>query len=477
MRVVPTPARRSEPPRSVAPVRRAAARQPDVATPAGALDLQRLVGNARTTQVIARALPTRMLQRLASADDLQQFAVDYHKLLEKIREKPAKITKFKKELAALKTRAQTAGLDASHARMYSVLQDLSAGAEGTLSASEVATLAARDPAAIGHVGSIAAATFIPTTDREGTGTYTDADMRALLDHEKQRHPKAKEEPVLRMNIAITAVEQAYRRHQQALTSVTTTGETLMVFLGAEWFFGMGRPYSMDEYNETVKRIVAVSALYPDVIFIPGTILTYDKKKGDTYRGVRNFCPVAWHGRLITTVQKQLHGGDLAKEHFIGGEDEDPTFSLGDLKLALDICQDHFNSRARGWGTDADVHIVTSAGSNPDVRKTAVKPLGFMLGADVGGAGPAFKQVDPQAERPMEGHSIGADTLAYGDPHAKQAGKQGRLIDYMAPQAVGVQVPTGSRVTYKESGPYLPKPTQLRKVQIVDSQGNLREITV
>ena len=101
------------------------------------------------------------------------------------------------------------GLDASHARMYAVLEGLSEGAEGRRSATEVATLAARDPGAIGHVGSIAAATFIPTTDKEGT--YKDEDMRALLDHEKQRHPKAKEEPTLRVNIAITAIEQAYRR--------------------------------------------------------------------------------------------------------------------------------------------------------------------------------------------------------------------------------------------------------------------------
>jgi hypothetical protein len=124
-----------------------------------------------------------MLQRLVSADDLQVFALDYHDLLEKIRKKPADIAKHKKALGKLKARAEAAELDKSHARMYAVLEGLSKGAEGTLSAAAVTKLAARDPGAIGHVGSIAAAAFTPVADPEGT--YTDEDMRALLAHEKQ----------------------------------------------------------------------------------------------------------------------------------------------------------------------------------------------------------------------------------------------------------------------------------------------------
>jgi hypothetical protein len=281
-----------------------------------------------------------------------------------------------------------------------------------------------------------------------------------------------------MNIAITAIEQAYRRHQQAMESMpATAGETLMVFLGAEWFFGKGRPYSMKEYEGTVRRIVAVSALYPDVIFIPGTILTYNKRKGDTYIGVRNFAPVAWHGRHITTIQKRLHGGDLAKEHFIGGEDEDPTFTLGDLKLALDICQDHFNSRARGWATDADVQIVTSSGQNPTAEKSAVGPYGFMIGADVVYSGPSFLQADPEAEQKKAGQFISAEVLAYGDPHARSPTKQSRLLGYMAPKLRGVQVAPGDRGTAHDVSRYTPKPAQMRRIQIIDSSGTVREITI
>ena len=447
-------------------------------TPAVALELQQLVGNAEATRLLTRrpaAGPaSRRLQRLMSADDLQAFALDYHALLVELKalKKPTLITKHKKALGKLKARADTAGLNASHPGMYAVLEGLDECANGARPATDVPGLVARDPAAIGHVGSIAAATFTPRTG--GDGTYDDADMRALLDHERQRHPKAKEEPVMRMNVAITAVEQAYRRHLQAVQNVTTPGENLMVFLGAEWFFGVGRPYSPQEYEDAQKRIVAVSALYPDVIFIPGTILTYTKKKDDRYLGVRNLAPVAWHGNLITTVQKQLHGGDLDPKEFIAGRG-DPTFTLGDLKLALDICQDHEQKRAQGVTNDADVHLVTSAGNSPTVEKSAVKPLGLMIGADVAGSGGGFVQNDPAAADTKKGQNVAAETLAFGD--AKGAKHQVRLLDYMTPKARGVQVAPGDRFTPDQAGNKGLKPAVPRKVQIVDSTGALIDITL
>ena len=90
MRRVAEPVRPSEPSRSAAPARRAASRRPGTTPAEDVLELQRLLGNARTTQVLARraaARPaTRMLQRLFSADDLQAFRdPDYHTLLERIR--------------------------------------------------------------------------------------------------------------------------------------------------------------------------------------------------------------------------------------------------------------------------------------------------------------------------------------------------------------------------------------------------------
>jgi hypothetical protein len=447
-------------------------------TPDGALELQHLVGNATATRLLTRrpaGRPTsRMLQRLVSADDLQEFALEYHEVLVKVQalKKPTDISKHKKSLGKLVTRATAAGLDTSHARMYAVLKGLADCAEGTRPATDVPGLAARDPAAIGHVGSIAAAAFTPRANDDGS--YKDADMRALLEHERQRHPKAKEEQTLRMNIAISAVEQAYRRHQQAVQNVTTPGENFMVFLGAEWFFGNGRPYSTKEYEEAVQRIVAVSALYPDIIFIPGTILTYAKKKGDSYLGVRNIAPVAWHGNLITSIQKQFHGGDLDPAHFQAGTG-DPTFTLGDLKLALDICQDHGSKRAQGFATDVDVQLVTSAGNNPTVEKSAAKNLGFMFGADVAGAGPAFLQNDPAAEHPDVGQDIAAETLAYGDTKGKAS--QVRILDYMAPKTVGAQVAPGDRFTPQQAQAIAPKPNMPRKVQIVDNTGTLRDITI
>lgn len=78
---------------------------------------------------------------------------------------------------------------------------------------------------------------------------------------------------------------------------------------------------------------------------------------------------------------------------------DPTFTLGDLKLALDICQDHGQKRARGFATDADVQLVTSAGDNPTAQKSAVKTFGYMIGADVAGAGAAFLQTIPRPSIP------------------------------------------------------------------------------
>jgi hypothetical protein len=459
---------------------RAAPAGPIVAlTPEGALELQRRVGNSQAARLLARratARPAgRVLQRLMSADDLQAFALEYHRMLAKVRalEKPADITKHKKALVGLATRATAGGLDTSHASMYTLLKGLADCAAGARPASDVAGLVARaDPKAIGQVGTIAAATFTPRAG--GDGSYNDADMKALIDYERQRHPKAKEEPTLRMNIAISAVEQAYRRHQQVVQGVTTPGVNFMVFLGGEWFFGQGRPYSPKEYEEALDRIVAVSALYPDVIFIPGTILTYTKKKDDRYLGVRNRAPVAWHGNLVAVIQKELWGGDLEVGQFIPGSG-DPTFKLGDLKLALDICQDHGAKRARGFATDADVQLVTSSGRSPTAEESAVKDLGFMIGADVGGSGGSFMQSDAAAAHPEKGQDVAAETLAYGDPKGKFS--QVRLLDYMAPKAIGVQVAPGDRFTPTQAQPMVPKPTVVRKIQIVDDTGALRDITV
>lgn len=79
--------------------------------------------------------------------------------------KPTLITKHKKALDKLKARADTAGLATSHPGMYAVLEGLDDCANGTRPATDVPGLVARDPAAIGHVGSIAAATSRSWTAR------------------------------------------------------------------------------------------------------------------------------------------------------------------------------------------------------------------------------------------------------------------------------------------------------------------------
>jgi hypothetical protein len=129
----------------------------------------------------------------------------------------------------------------------------------------------------------------------------------------------------------------------------------------------------------------------------------------------------------------------------------------------DICQDHEQKRAQGVANDADVHLVSSAGTSPTGEKGAVKPLGLMIGADVAGSGGGFVQNDPAAADGKKGQNVAAETLAFGD--AKGAKHQVRLLDYMAPKARGAQVAPGDRFTPDQA------------VQIVDSTGALIDITL
>jgi hypothetical protein len=478
MEPVAEPARRSADAASADPAV-AVPEAPALVTPADLLDLQRHIGNTAATQVLARrdagrAKP-RLLQRLVSSNELQDFALSYHETLEQLRamKKPQSIVKHHKALTRLVDRATQAELDRSHPRMFTVLKGLADCATGARPATDVPTLLGlSDPAQLGAVGTVAAATFTPRTAK---GAYVDKDMQALLEHHQAQQGDQTYDPAVRMNIAISAVEQAYRRHQAAVKGLASQRENLMVFLGPEWFFGRTRPYSQKEYADTVRRIVAASALYPDVVFIPGTILTYKSQKGGTYRGIANFAPVAWHGRLITTIQKGGNAGDWdVKEEFLKGQG-DPTFTIGDLKLVLDICADHFSGRARGFTKDADVQLVTSSGQDPLTTTSGVKPMGFMFGADIDYGGAKFRQADPTATNIKTGHEIGAETLAYGDVDPRKG--QRRLLDYMPPKARGAPVAAGDRVTFEAAEPWVKKPGQARKIEIVDVKGGLKTVTV
>lgn len=237
---------------------------------------------------------------------------------------------------------------------------------------------------------IAAALFTPELKGSGelVGDKLKQEEQEQSNNDDDGHVKA------RLNIVTKRILNAYQEHAKTNPEPTT----VFVFLGPEWYFRRpDRPYSRKEKKQVIDSIVAVSALFPNMVIMPGTLISadYSKKKG--WYKLTNTAMVAWNGTLLKTIDKQDPNGDekglVEISKFKPGK-EKSDFKLGDLKFAIDICQDHNSKRAQKQFQDADVHLVSGWGQYMTGANSSLKPKGIGLSSDSGSVSGTVMNYDP-----------------------------------------------------------------------------------
>src|SRR5581483_11980466 len=100
--------------------------------------------------------------------------------------------------------------------------------------------------------------------------------------------------------------------------------TLLVFVGGEFAFRrLDGPCDHDERNQVISAFEDASALYPDMLIMPGTIVSGTPNSGrrgagePRWKEVRNTAAAFWNGRLLHMVDKQSDAGTTAG---VGGDD-------------------------------------------------------------------------------------------------------------------------------------------------------------
>jgi len=248
--------------------------------------------------------------------------------------------------------------------------------------------------------------------REG---FVSVDENRQIDHEVGDHNTAwrGETPQnVQAQIAtlLARLDDAYTSHLlqvQALKAENPQFDesgVLSVFVGPEWFFGFVRVYTAGQKQQVVDAIVDASKRYPNLLIMPGTILWSPDNVG-----ILNTLPVVLDGVLLRESSKKRWGGDSSdktkmitddhpsRRQFVRREDESPFLQIGNLDIAIDICQDHYQAKAKmemysklNPGTGTDLHIITSSGQSLNDYGVTSREGGYALHSDADRAEGEFK---------------------------------------------------------------------------------------
>jgi hypothetical protein len=258
-----------------------------------------------------------------------------------------------------------------------------------------------------HIG------YTLNTSVPGREEFTSIDENRQIDHDPghEDDPWTGERPenvARQIQAMMQLIDDAWTKHQVQLQEMRAEDpdldarSILSVFVGPEWFFGFVRVYNSDQKAEVIDAVLGASAAYPEMLIIPGTILWSPDDKG-----ILNTLPVAKGGTLLREQSKKHWGGDSGPDsQFIGvdhknrkkwvrSEDESPFLDLGNLKIAIDICQDHDMAQAKQNmytsarpGSGVDLHLVVSAGQSLN---------DFAMVSDIGGYGLSSDAARPEGE--------------------------------------------------------------------------------
>lgn len=428
-------------------------------SPADLVALQRTVGNRATSALLRRyrstTAATTMIQRQPTVPQLREFSLRYNAVLNELR-RGARITKYHKQLAELLIVAEKYTLKTALPSMFQQLSALAelAGQKSPDLDRLVAILSAFEPGArtgSAAFGAFAGAVFTPEIkggdERQGSGGGHGGGEFVGEAMQKRANAEGKDSGIdveARINLVIAEIAAAYRAHRARFDPhrASPFDRTLLVFVGPEWFFRRpDRPYTRDELKAVIRAMVAISALFPEMLIVPGTVISADKSMFSGWKNVTNTAIVVWNGNLLKTIDKASDCGDtcglVAGGRFLGGQ-ESPIFGLGDLTFALDICVDFTARRAQQAvekeKAEADLHILTSAGQGPDPRNTATRHGGFILHADsTGGMFPADLRHLSKTSEGRRGESIKGTVLEQDTGHNEKAGLI-PLLTYYDPRA-------------------------------------------
>lgn len=409
------------------------------------LALQRKIGNRATLRLIHPTPPQPILQRNGDPEQLKAFSLEYLQFVDRLR-KSKKMAYDDRLLANYyHDTAKALGLDDNNPTMFAQLTRLMNFAEGTTEESLKDILNTYDPKKrMGDKAftSVAGASFAPSgadPDPQRARHYDPSGFHptsstSLVGEMNQQLDLTGSVSEARINMTIDKIETVYKHHLAQYTGQDSSN-VLLVYMGPEWFFNLfNYPISRDEKESIIEKFRALSLLYPEMLIVPGTILSgdpvFDKAKTliGYHKNIANTAPVLWNGNLLHTINKKDPAGDIPqgvdKKNWKTGK-EDPVFDLGDLRFAIDICADHGSRRAQKYfqkqKRKADVHLVTAAGRTFEPEGGATREGGVGFGSDVagGGATGSVTHVDEGGERTgtnIEPTVLGGETLTPGrDP--------------------------------------------------------------
>lgn len=187
---------------------------------------------------------------------------------------------------------------------------------------------------------------------------------------------------VRIDMLVPRIQQAEQQRLQYETANAGT-DAVGVFLAPEWYFKRApEPYSDAERDQIISRLEGVSANYPQVVIVPGTIV-WRKAGGGKFSRQRaemgNLAPVIFGGKTIMRHEKFINAGDTEGYQFDEGDafgeaDEDHMrgdnvkkanreykrhrpdtmadagtsfFEIGNVEFSVEICGDH-SSRNRAF---------------------------------------------------------------------------------------------------------------------------------
>ncbi len=280
--------------------------------------------------------------------------------------------------------------------------------------------------------------FSPAMDN--SGAFVGSEMKRREKAERQRlqggnwftrrfKPRPSEVDV-RVNLLAPAMQRAYAPIQAA----SAAGQTLAIFMAPEWYFKRPKtPYTEADKDLIIQKLRALSAGYPNMLIIPGSIVWRGVVGGQMV--IKNTAPVIMNGNLLRVHDKNVNAGDTdsyraeaAAEYERGKGTDSNFFNIGNVKFAIEICGDHSSSaRARneyvahpppGTENGVDVHILISHGAPFQAPKNLARQGGFALQSD---ASPHGVGTDlGHGEKPL---SIGASKLATATGAQKQAARK------------------------------------------------------
>lgn len=163
------------------------------------------------------------------------------------------------------------------------------------------------------------------------------------------------------------------------------------------------PASRSQKHSIYSRLKLISARYPDIFIIAGTI-AYEKRAlgGLGSKQSLNVCPILRGGEIIKTIYKVQDDGFVQTDATFkakGDHDEqNPTFSAGGITIGVDICADYlgpgFDGRLatyirEGNATRPDIHVQISGTNAAFPSRCQARQGGVYVHCDLGRGATAY----------------------------------------------------------------------------------------